>query len=56
VSDSHWVSIWEGVHRAVTRKPGDLPAHGRSCPDPGIGRGTVLSVWATTCGWGRAVC
>ncbi|GEM_PF-5523648 len=37
-------SAWEGVHRATTREPGDLPASGRSCPGPGGGRGTVYSV------------
>ena len=27
---SHWAAImpvWEGVHQATTREPGDLPAH-----------------------------
>lgn len=35
---------WEGVHQAVTREPGDLPALGRSCFGPGDGRSTVPSV------------
>ncbi len=33
---------WEGMHRAVTREPGDLPAHGRSCHGPGGDQGTVF--------------
>lgn len=42
---SHWttyVRIREGVHQAVTREPGDLPAFGRSCLDPGDDHGTVF--------------
>jgi cobalamin biosynthesis protein CobW len=33
--------VWEGVHQAVTREPGDLPAHWSLLPDPGVGHGTV---------------
>ena len=41
---SHWKRIeriWEGVHQAMTREPGDLPAHRSLLPGPGDGHGTV---------------
>lgn len=34
------LTIWEGVHRALTREPGDLPALSLMLSDPGDGRGT----------------
>ncbi|KAJ8137138.1 hypothetical protein OY671_009649, partial [Metschnikowia pulcherrima] len=34
--------IREGVHQAVTREPGDSPAHRSLLPDPGDGHGTVI--------------
>jgi len=37
-----FAQVWEGVHQAVTREPGDLPAHRSLLPDPGDGHGTVI--------------
>ncbi len=39
---------WEGVHRALTREPGDLPAWVAQCQGPGKGRGTEGFRRATT--------
>lgn len=47
--------LWEGVHRAMTRKPGDLPAWVALCHGPGVGYGTVSfpSERRIRYGWGR---
>src|SRR3546814_1787020 len=37
-------ATWEGVHQALTREPGDLPAWVAQCLGPGKGRGTEDSV------------
>src|SRR5687767_14909677 len=44
---------WEGVHRALTREPGDLPAWVAQCQGPGKGRGTEVSVERRPSGWSR---
>src|SRR3546814_16932728 len=46
-------ATWEGVHRALTREPGDLPAWVAQCQGPGKGRGTEVSVERRPGGWSR---
>ena len=49
--------IREGVHRALTREPGDLPALSLMLSDPGVGRGTErVRSSDEPCGWGRTRC